>query len=63
MTRATYNSSFDDLEELRKPLKIFGANIRRARDSRKSYGGLRRRSRNGAEQIRFTGACAWTRIA
>ena len=42
------SSSFDDVEELRKRFEEFRSQHQRGRGSQKSYGGLPRRSRDGA---------------
>jgi len=48
MTRVTHDGRFDDVEELRKRFEEFRNQHERGRDCRKSYGGLPRRSRDGA---------------
>ena len=48
MMRVTHDSGFDDVEELRRRFEEFRSQHQRRRDSQKSYGGLPRRSPDGA---------------
>jgi hypothetical protein len=48
MTRVRYDSGFDDVEEPRKRFEDFPKQHESGHDSQKNYGGLPRRSRDGA---------------